>query len=252
MISFLYKKYFSNPQLKSSICIEEGVIFMCQKNSLIKIIIVLLILLSISSFSYAQNDFEDLQIPTEASDLINNFSMIEYDIITFDKNGEKNIDTNMKYTYLGKEKINGIETDKISIEIADKIQENTPNKIYFWFADNKVKQMQIDEQVLSENMASMMADRFLNTIFSPLKQLEQYNIAEFKKVGKVTKYTENYEGNDLNITKIEVQNIPEYELKYGMTEIAELKNTSIVLAYEYISSESKNQVNFKVQDFQLH
>jgi len=225
---------------------------MCQKKSLITIIIVLLILLSISSFIYAQKDFEDLQIPTEASDLINNFSMIEYDIITLDKNGEKSIDTNMKYTYLGKEKINGTETDKISIEITDKIQENTPNKLYFWFADNKVKQMQIDEQVLSENMASMMADRFLNTIFSPLKQLEQYNMSEFKKVGEVTKYTETYGGKNLNITKIEVRNIPEYELEYGMTEIAELENTSVVLEYEYISSESKNQVNFKVQDFQLH
>ena len=225
---------------------------MCFKNTCIKISIVLLILLSISSFSYAQNNFEDLQIPTEASDLINNFSMIEYDIITLDKNGEKSLDTNMKYTYLGKEKINGTDTDKISIEIADKIQENTPNKIYFWFADDKVKQMQIDEQVLSENMASMMADRFLNTIFSPLKQLEQYNISEFKKVGKVTNYTKTIAGKDLNITKIEVRNIPEYELEYGMTEIAELENTSVVLEYEYISSENKNQVNFKVQDFQLH
>jgi len=225
---------------------------MCQKKSLITIIIVLLILLSISSFIYAQKDFEDLQIPTEASDLINNFSMIEYDIITLDKNGEKSIDTNMKYTYLGKEKINGTETDKISIEIADKIQEDTPSKLYFWFADDHIKQMQIDEQVLSENMAQMMADRFLSAIFSPLKQLSQYDIAEFRKIGKVTKYKEKYSGRELNITKIEVEDIPEYELEYGMTEIAELEENAVVLEYQYISSENKNKVEFKVKDFQLH
>ncbi len=112
--------------------------------------------------------------------------------------------------------------------------------------------MQIDEQVLSENMAQMMADRFLSAIFSPLKHLSQYDIAEFRKIGKVTKYKETYSGRELNITRIEVEDILEYELEYGMTEIAELEETAVVLEYQYISSENKNKVEFKVKDFQLH
>src|SRR6056297_782434 len=231
---------------------EEGVIFIYLKKYSFKILLVLLILVLVNSVGLAQDDFEELKIPTEVQDLINNFAKIEYDIITFNENGEKYVDSNMKYVYLGKEEVNGTETDKISIEIADKIQEDTPSKLYFWFADDNIKQMQIDEQVLSENMAQMMADRFLIAIFSPLKQLSQYDIAEFRKIGKVTKYKEKYSGRELNITKIEVEDIPEYELEYGMTEIAELEETAVVLEYQYISSENKNKVEFKVKDFQLH
>ncbi len=66
-----------------------------------KILLVFLILVLVNSVGLAQDDFEELKIPTEVQDLINNFAKIEYDIITFNENGEKSVDSNMKYVYLG-------------------------------------------------------------------------------------------------------------------------------------------------------
>ena len=215
-----------------------------------KILFVFLILLCVNFSVFAQENFENLKIPTDIKDLVANFSMIDYDIISFE-NSEKTSDIYLKYNYLGKEEINGIQTDKIYIEIVDKEQESSPAKFYFWFDENNIKQLQIDEEIIPESMAEMVADNILIGVFSPLKQLVQYNMQEFKKTGKVTKYKESHAGRELNITKIEVNNIPEYELKYGMTKIAQLENTAVVLEFEYISSVEDQKVQFKVNDFKL-
>jgi len=216
-----------------------------------KILFVFLILLCVNSSVFAQENFENLKIPTEIKDLVANFSMIDYNIISFE-NDEKTSDIYLKYNYLGKEEINGIKTDKISIEIVEREHDNIPSKLYFWFDENNIKQLQIEEEIIPESMAKMVADSILIGILSPLKQLVQYNIQEFKKTGKVRKYKERHAGRELNITEIEVNNIPEYELKYGMTKIAELEDTAVVLEFEYISSVEDQKVQFKVNDFKLH
>lgn len=209
------------------------------------------ILLCVNFSLLAQENFENLKIPTDVKDLIDNFSMIDYDIITFE-NGEKTSDIYLKYDYLGKEKINETQTDKVSIEIVDKVQENAPTKFYFWFDNNNIKQLQIEDEIMSENMATMVADSILLGVFSPLKQLVHYNLQDFKKAGKVKKYKEKFSGRELNITEIVVRDIPEYELKYGMTKIAELEDTAVVLEFEYISSIEDQRVQFKVNNFKLH
>ena len=97
-----------------------------------KILFVFLILLCVNFSVFAQENFENLKIPTDIKDLVANFSMIDYDIISFE-NSEKTSDIYLKYNYLGKEEINGIQTYKIYIEIVDKEQESSPAKFYFWF-----------------------------------------------------------------------------------------------------------------------
>jgi hypothetical protein len=207
-----------------------------------------------SEIIVAQNDnevFEDLKLPSDVEELVRSFSNMSYDVVVL-RGGQKIQDSTIEYEYLGKEKVENVEADKISFKVVDKINEDIPSNMLFWFEGTDIKKMEVNGEVIPVQMAGLMGDSLLSAIFSPFYSLSNYDIGELRKLGEVSHSQGEFGGKNINITIIEVENIPEYEIKSGIVKIGEYKETSFVLNYSYVSSEEDLEMKFDVKEIGFH
>jgi len=207
-----------------------------------------------ASVTGAQNDetvFENLQLPSDVEELVKNFSYMNYDLVVI-RSGQKVQDSTIEYDYLGKEKVGNVETDKISFNMTDSLTEEMTSDMLFWFDGTDIKKMEIDGEVIPEQMAGVMGDRLLSAIFSPFYSLSEYDLEEFKKMGDVSHSRETFGGKEIDVTTVEVENIPEYEIEYGTIKVAKYNEMSFVLSLSHKSSKEDQEVKFKVNDIKFH
>ena len=224
------------------------------KNSLILIIFISLLVVFSSGFVGAQNNnevFENLKLPSDVEGLVKSFSYMNYDLVVL-RNGEKVQDSTIEYDYLGKEDIKNVETDKVSFNMSDSLNNDMPTNMLFWFDGTDIKKMEIDGEEISAQMAGVMGDRLLSAIFSPFYSLSEYNLEELKKIGKVSQSQEMFGGENIDVTTIEVNNIPEYEIETGTVKLGKYNEMSFVIRYEYVSSTEDLKVTFDVNNIEFH
>jgi len=202
----------------------------------------------------AKNDnqvFEDLKLPSNVEELVQTYSYMSYDVVVL-RNGQKSQESTVKYDYLGKEELENIEIDKVSFKIADKINEDIPSDMLFWLDGTDIKKMEVSGEVIPAQMAGMMGDRLLNAIFSPFYSLSNYDIEKLKKVGEVSHSQEEFCRENIEVTTIEVKNIPEYKIELDIAKIGKYEDVSFVLSYDYVFSEEDLEINFEVNNIELH
>lgn len=202
----------------------------------------------------AQNNdeaFEDLELPSNVDELVKNFSYMSYDVVVI-RGDQKSQDSTIEYGYLGKENVENVETDKVSFQIKDSLNKDIPADMLFWFDGSDIKKMEVEGEIIPTQVAGVMGDRVLSAIFSPFYTLSEYDIDKLSKMGKVSHSKEKFGEENIDITIIEVQNIPEYEIESIITKIGKYKNVSFVLSYNYVSSEEDLKIKFEVNDIKFH
>jgi len=230
------------------------VIKILNKKQLVSILLICFLVVITSGIIVAQNDneiFEDLKLPSDIEELVQSFSYMSYDIVVL-RSGQKIQDSTIGYDYLGKEKVEDVETDKISFKFVDKMNKDIPSDMLFWFKGNDIKKMEVNGEVIPVQMAGLMGDRLLSAIFLPFYNLSNYDIDYLRKAGKVSHSQGEFGGKNINITIIEVENIPEYEIESSIVKIGKYKDTSFVLSYSYVSSKEDLEIKFDVKEIGFH
>jgi len=195
--------------------------------------------------------FEDLELPSNVEELVKNFSYMSYDVIVI-RDDQKRQDSTIEYDYLGKEEVENISTDKVSFKITDSLNNDMPSDMLFWFDGTDIKKMKVEGEIIPAQVAGVMGERVLSAMFSPFYNLSEYDIDTLSKMGKVSHSTEKFGEENIDITIIEVQNIPEYEIESVLTKIGKYKDVSFVLSYNYVSSEEDLEIKFEVNDIKFH
>ncbi len=217
------------------------------------VLISLLIVLS-PSIIVAQKDeeiFENIKLPSNVEELVQSFNYMSYDVVVL-RNGQKSQDSTIEYDYLGKDKVDAVETDKVSFVVQDKINEDIPSDMLFWFEGTDIKKMKIDGEIISAQMAGVMGDRLLSAIFSPFYSLSNYDIQKLSKVGKVSHSQEKFGGEEVKVTIVEVENIPEYEIESGTIKLVKYEGMSFVTSFNYISSTEDLVIDFDVNEIKFN
>ncbi|MDZ7673065.1 MAG: hypothetical protein U5K53_09600 [Halanaerobiales bacterium] len=195
--------------------------------------------------------FKDVKLPSNVAELVKSFSYMSYDVVVIN-NGQKEQETTIEYDHLGKEEIDNVETDKVSFIVADSQNNDMPAEMLFWFNGTDIKKMEIDGQPIPAQMAGIMGENLLGAIFSPFYSLSEYNIDELSKMGQVTHSKEKFGGEDIDVTTIVVENIPEYEIESGVVKIGKYQGVSFVLSYNYVSSEEDLEIKFNVNEIEFN
>lgn len=224
------------------------------KKKMFLIFFISVILVVSSGIIEAQNNdeiFEDLKLPSNVGELVKSFSYMSYDVVVINED-QKRQDSTVKYNHLGKEEIENIETDKVSFKVTDSLNDEMPSDMLFWFDGSDIKQMKVNGEVISAQMAGVMGERLLGIIFSPFYSLSNYDIEELRKVGKVSHSQEKFGEEQIDVTTIEVENIPEYEIESGTIKLAEYNEMSFVISFSYVSSEEDVEINFDVNEIEFH
>lgn len=228
--------------------------FIFIKKSLILIIFISLLMVFSTGVVGAQDNdevFENLKLPSDVEGLVKSFSYMNYDVVVF-RNDQKVQDSTVEYDYLGKEDVDNVETDKISFNMKDSLTKDMPTNMLFWFDGTDIKKMEVDGEPISAEMAGVMGDRLLSAIFSPFYSLSEYDIEELRKIGEVSQSQEMFDGENIDVTTIKVENIPEYEIESGTVKLGKYDEMSFVINYNYVSSAEDLEVNFDVNNIGFH
>ena len=189
-----------------------------------------------------------IEAPTNVNELLNIFEKLQGNWVVYE-NDELVQDTTITYEYLSQESIRGEEADKISIEIHDLNNGRMP--MYFWVGEEKILQMEMEGQIIPKEMVDMMKDDLLSSVFAPFVMYKELNIAELKKQGKTSRTTETFGDQELDIIKIEGENLDEMRLESGMVKLADFEDFLIVVEYKYLAVDSNQEVDFLVEDIKM-
>lgn len=194
--------------------------------------------------------FERLENPTEVSQLLENFSGLEFKISEF-KNGNLTHQTEVKYHLVGKEEIQGVEADKVTL------RGKGIDPVDIWFDQGAIIQLEVKGEPIPVQMADMFKERMFQAMFFPFYYVDQINLSalEDKMVTKVSRSREIIGATEVDITKIEVEklyhvDIAEFEVESGILRIAEFQDFLMVAGYE-IKTLGNEEFRFEVERVEL-
>lgn len=218
------------------------------------LIVCLILLFALTSFSiYAESGLDEetaqrIDNPSDVYELLDSFKMLEGEWLV-ERDGEVREEVKFIYNYLGSETIQGRETEKISLEIID--QNRNSNLMYFWLGDEEIQQIEIEGQIIPKQMADMMTDDLLETVFSPFTFFSRSQIDQISQFGEVNRLSQNIGGNDLDIIRVRSDDLSEYELESAEIKLADFEDFLIVVFYEYQSLDIDEKAQFEVTDLEL-
>lgn len=185
-----------------------------------------------------------METPKELSQLISNFSKLEYTMIR-DEAGT--IDENsIEYEFLGVEVVNNIEADKASIIPDGETEENQMN---FWLADGEIIKLEMGGEELPTEMAGIFASDMLEFVFLPFSFFNQEDMEKLNEdnVKNIEIYTETIGGLELEIYELELANIDDFDSSF--LRMAEFKDMLLLIGYDYY--QDGIEYSFNVNNIEL-
>ncbi len=212
------------------------------KRFLVLIVLLFLILLTPTSLLAQDDDeipFDKIKTPTEVQDIIDTFDSLKYNFVAF-KEGEKAQELSVDFQYKGKEVVEDVQTDKVLINSSiatSKMESPQTSQMIFWIDDGEIAKLVQNEQEIPAAMAGMLKDQMLQSVFFPFYHFEELNIIDIASLGEVTRTQELIGEKEIDIIKIEGDNLIEYGLESGTIKLANFEEFMMAINFEYITLE---------------
>jgi len=201
--------------------------------------------------------FDKLKTPTELQDIIDNFDRLKYDFMSFKKK-EKTQELVIEFQYQGKEDVDGVQADKILID-SSTMKSSETSQMEIWLDEGEIVKMIQNEQEIPPTAAESMKDKIIPTILFPFYYFEELYVEEIASKGKVTRTQEMIGEKEVDIIKIESDDLEEYGFKSGTVKLADFEEFMMMVSFAYIiseevlkESETNNDENyFEVKEIEL-
>ncbi|MFW6135146.1 MAG: hypothetical protein ACOC5R_06180 [Elusimicrobiota bacterium] len=217
-------------------------------------LLVLLMVIGVAPL-HAQESLDDLPLeklenPTEVSELLDNFSRLEFRIRGFE-DGDLTQETEIKYRFVGKEEVQGTQADKVTL------RGKGIEPMDVWFDEGEIVQFEIDGERIPAQMADMVKEDMYQAIFFPFYYVDRLNLEALEEAGvtRVSKSQEMIGDMQVDITKIEIEklydaDIEEFEFESAILRIAEFEDFLMVSSYE-IKSTDNEELKYEVEMVEL-
>lgn len=192
--------------------------------------------------------FDQLKNPTTITDLLARFSKFEFSMT--EKENENFIrKLQIEINNAGKEKLQGTETDKITIKGSG------TDEIPFtqiWFDGEKIVKLIVDNQELPPVMAQDFVDEIFSSALAPFLYFKEYSLedAENFQTAEVNKRNRNLDEKNVQVTEYEMGNLAEYGLKSGVISIAEFEDFLIIENYKALTLDDI-EVNYRLEEIEF-
>ena len=193
---------------------------------------------------------EKLENPTEVSQLLENFSGLEFRIREY-KSEDLVHETEIKYQLVGKEEIQGIQADKVTL------RGKGIDPIDVWLNEGEIIQLEVNGERVPAQMADMLKESMFQAMFFPFYYVNQMNLRtlEDHMVGQLSRSREMIGTTEVDMVTIEVEkfynvDIEEFEFESGILRIAEFEDFLMVAGYE-IKTVNNEGFKFEVEMVEL-
>ncbi len=225
-----------------------------RENLTVIILLVLLLVIGVAPLkaqdSFSELPLEKLENPTEVSELLANFSRLEFRIREF-KGEDLTQETEIKYQFMGKEEIQGTQADKVTL------RGKGIDPVNVWFDQGKIVQLEVDGERIPAQMADMVKENLFKAIFFPFYYVDELNLKTLEETGvtRVSRSRGMIGDTEVDIIRIELEKfynieIEEFELESGIIRIAELGDFLMVSGYE-IKTINNEKFDFEVEMVEL-
>jgi len=193
---------------------------------------------------------EKLENPTEVSQLLENFSGLEFRIREYESEDLVH-ETEVKYQLAGKEEIQGIQADKVTL------RGKGIDPIDVWLNEGEIIQLEVNGERVPAQMADMLKESMFQAMFFPFYYVNQMNLRtlEDHMVGQLSRSREMIGTTEVDMVTIEVEkfynvDIEEFEFESGILRIAEFEDFLMVASYE-IKTVNNEGFKFEVEMVEL-
>ena len=193
---------------------------------------------------------EKLENPTEVSQLLENFSGLEFRIREY-KSEDLVHETEIKYQLVGKEEIQGIQADKVTL------RGKGIDPVDVWLDEGNIVQFEVNGERVPAQMADMLKESMFQAMFFPFYYVNQMNLRtlEDHMVGQLSRSREMIGTTEVDVVTIEVEkfynvDIEEFEFESGILRIAEFEDFLMVAGYE-IKTVNNEGFKFEVEMVEL-
>jgi len=239
------------------------------KRCFILIIMMLMISALFATSILAQDNHEipldKLKTPTELQDIIDTFDRLKYNFAAFN-DGEKAQEWLVEFQYQGKEEVQDVKVDKISIKTST-MQTSQVSLMTFWMNDGEIVKMVQNEQEIPAQMANSMKEKWLQAVFFPFYYFDKLNLEEIASEGEVTRSQkmigeleeeeekEKKEEKVVDIFEIKANNLAKHGLKSGTMKLADFGKLLMMVSFDYITLEEAEaefkKGRFKIKEIEL-
>jgi len=193
---------------------------------------------------------EKLENPTEISQLLENFSGLEFRIREYESEDLVH-ENEIKYQLVGKEEIQGIQADKVTL------RGKGIDPIDVWLNEGEIIQLEVNGERVPAQMADMLKESMFQAMFFPFYYVNQMNLRtlEDHMVGQLSRSREMIGTSEVDMVTIEVEkfynvDIEEFEFESGILRIAEFEDFLMVASYE-IKTVNNEGFKFEVEMVEL-
>jgi len=193
---------------------------------------------------------EKLENPTEVSQLLENFSGLEFRIREY-KSEDLVHETEIKYQLVGKEEIQGIQADKVTL------RGKGIDPVDVWLDEGNIVQFEVNGERVPAQMADMLKESMFQAMFFPFYYVNQMNLRtlEDHMVGQLSRSREMIGTTEVDMVTIEVEkfynvDIEEFEFESGILRISEFEDFLMVAGYE-IKTVNNEGFKFEVEMVEL-
>lgn len=223
------------------------------KNNLILVTFFIFFLILGSNLIHAQDNqveinIEDLETPTELGDLINNYKHLSYSVVIIQA-GYKVEDSLIEYQYQGEEEIQGENTYVLKFSMLSEKRVFSSMKIWY---DDEIRQMKVDGKIIPKEMGGMMTEGLVNTVMFPFYNISDYSIETLKQFGDTSWCKETLANQEVDVLKIEVENMPKYDLENTEIRLAKFEDIMKVVYYDFSSPEEDKNIVFDIETLEFH
>ncbi|MBS3812040.1 MAG: hypothetical protein KGY44_09370, partial [Halanaerobiales bacterium] len=133
------------------------------------------------------------------------------------------------------------------------------SQMEIWLDEGEIVKMIQNEQEIPPTAAESMKDKIIPTILFPFYYFEELYVEEIASKGKVTRTQEMIGEKEVDIIKIESDDLEEYGFKSGTVKLADFEEFMMMVSFAYIiseevlkESETNNDENyFEVKEIEL-
>lgn len=200
--------------------------------------------------SFSDLPLENLENPTGVSELLENFSRLEFRFREFE-DGDLTQETEIKYQFVGKEEVQGTQADKVIL------RGKGIDSVDVWLDQGTIVQLEVDGERIPAQMADMIKEQMFQAMFFPFYYVTQLNLKTLEETGvtQVSRSREMIGDTEVDIIRIELEKlynigIEEFELESGILRIAEFEDFLMVAGYE-IKTIDDEEFNFEVEMVEL-
>jgi len=185
--------------------------------------------------------FEQLETPTDAYDLVEVFSRLEFTMTQLEE-GNVVREMSIEYQYEGTEEVEGQQADRISLRGSD----IEPMEI--WLAAGKIVQMEVEGEMLPPQMLDMASEQMLQGVFYPFYFFDDLDLEELDEMGNLetSRSAGTVGGLEADIIEVDIQDMEEMGLDDGVVRIGVFEDFLMLASYDIMIEGEQNRMEVDV------